>query len=56
MINAGADIHNVFAHLDGHNHFFQRTVARALTDAVHGAFDLTRAGVDRSDGVADGQT
>ena len=55
VINAGADIHNVFAHLDGHNHFFQRTVARALADTVHGAFNLASTGVDRGNRVTDGQ-
>ncbi|MNP65298.1 hypothetical protein D3C76_1608780 [compost metagenome] len=55
VINAGLHVHDVFAYLDRHNHFFQRTVACALTDTVHGAFNLTRAGMDGRDGVTDRQ-
>ena len=56
VIDAGVHIHDVFAHFDRHDHFFQRAVARAFTDTVHRAFYLTRAGVDGCDGIAHGQT
>ena len=56
VIDACVHVHDVFAHFDRHDHFFQRTVACAFADAVHRAFYLTRAGVHRRDSIANGQT
>ena len=53
VINAGVHIHNVFAHFNRHDHFFQRAVAGAFADTVHRAFNLASAGVDRCEGVTD---
>ena len=55
VINARIHIHNVFAHLDRHDHFFQRTVTCTFTDTVHRAFYLTRTGVNGRDGIPHGQ-
>lgn len=55
VINASVHVHDVFAHFDRHDHFFQRAVACALTDAVHRPFYLTCASMYRGDGVTDGQ-
>lgn len=54
MINVGVHVHDVFAHFDRHDHFFQRAVASAFADTVHRAFYLARTGVDRGEGVTDG--
>ena len=56
VIDAGVHVHDVFAHFDRHDHFFQRTVARAFADTVHRTFYLTRTGVDGGDGITHGQT
>src|SRR5579884_2941036 len=41
--------------LHDHDHFFQRGVPRALTDAVDGTLDLPRAGLDRGQRIGDGE-
>ena len=56
VINAGVHVHDVFAHFDRHDHFFQRTVTRAFTYTVHRAFYLTCASVDGGDSITHGQT
>lgn len=38
MINVGVHVHDVFAHFDRHDHFFQRAVAGAFADTVHRTF------------------
>ena len=53
MINVGVHVHDVFAHFDRHDHFFQRAVAGAFADTVHRTFYLARTGVDRGEGVTD---
>ena len=55
VIDAGIHVHDVFAHFDRHDHFFQGTVACAFPDTVHRTFYLTGTGVNSGDGVADGQ-
>ena len=39
----------ILAHLEGHDDFFERRIARAFADAVDRALDLTRAILDRSE-------
>ena len=48
LLGIDADLvgQHVAARLDGHHDLFQRGVARALADAVDGAFDLPAAGAD----------
>ena len=53
MINIGVHVHDVFAHFDRHDHFFQRAVAGAFADTVHRPFYLARTGVDHGEGVTD---
>ncbi|MNB87478.1 hypothetical protein D3C75_344780 [compost metagenome] len=55
VIDAGLHIHDVFTHFDRHDHFFQRTVTGALTDAVHCPFYLTCASMDGCNCIANGQ-
>ena len=55
VIDASVHVHNVFAHFDRHDHFFQRAVAGTFTNAIHCPFYLTRAGVDGGDGIAHSQ-
>ncbi|MNZ81564.1 hypothetical protein D3C78_1002360 [compost metagenome] len=49
-------VHDVLAHFDRHDHFFQRGIACAFTNAVQGAFDLASTRLHRGDGVADRHT
>ena len=56
VIDVGVHVHDVFAHLDRHDDFFQRAVTGAFADTVHRAFYLTSASVDGGEGVADGDT
>ena len=43
----GLERQPVAARLERHHDFFERSVARALADAVDGALDLPRAGLHR---------
>jgi hypothetical protein len=45
------DVEVIAPHLHDHHDFFEGGVARALADAVDGAFDLARAVLDRGDRV-----
>ncbi|MND96270.1 hypothetical protein D3C80_885550 [compost metagenome] len=53
MIDVGVHVHDVLAHFDRHDHFFQRGVACAFTDTVQGPFNLAGASLYCGDGVAD---
>jgi hypothetical protein len=50
-LDVGLKIQPVTAGLDDHGHFFQRGIAGPLADAVHGAFHLSRTGVDSGQSV-----
>src|SRR5215467_12797407 len=44
------------AHVDGHDDFFQRSVAGPLANAIDRAFNLPGAGIDRGQAVGDRQS
>ena len=50
-VDAGLHLINVGAGAHGHDHFFKRSVARALTQAVDGTLDLSRAAQHTAQGV-----
>ncbi|CNU14684.1 Uncharacterised protein [Salmonella enterica subsp. enterica serovar Bovismorbificans] len=43
VIDVGVYVHDVFAHFNRHDHFFQCAVTGTFSDTVHRAFNLTRA-------------
>ena len=46
VANVGVDGQGIAPNVDGHHHFFQRRVARALADAIDRALHLARAAAD----------
>ena len=54
-VDAGFVREAVAAGLDGHDDLFERSVAGALADAVDGALDLPRAGLDGGQRIGHGQ-
>ncbi len=55
-LDAGAVRQEIVARADAHDDLFKRGVARALTEAVDRAFDLSRSSADASQRVGDGET
>ena len=54
-VDAGGEGEGVLAGFDGHDDFFEGGVARALADAVDGAFDLPRSAAHGREGVRYGE-
>ena len=54
-VDAAGDIQVIAAHVHDHHDLFEGGVARALADAVDGAFHLARAVPDRGDGIRGGE-
>src|SRR5262249_43299693 len=55
-LNPCGHLQKASAHLDRHDDFFQRGISRALSDAIDGALDLTRAVMNSGQGVRDRET
>ena len=54
-IDAGCIRINIAARFEAHYHFFKRRIAGTFPDAVDGAFHLTCASLDGSEGVGNGE-
>src|SRR6266705_730047 len=54
-IYAGFKRQPISAHAHGHHNLFQRSVSRALANAVDGAFDLPRSGFNSCEAIRYGQ-